>query len=171
MRSGCGPRSFNNVLAIVRRNPPLRFVTVQHHFRPLSSTKLPRSNKHARSELQSRPSCYLPVIAVYGSQQRPHLHRNCDRRMVRGRTRRKRSYEDQFPGTPGRSCTFVESAIHDGVVRIGGREIDIRGSLEKTKSDLLDRIAEYLAGLYGRSMHDIRHVQFVADQLWEPRSS
>lgn len=73
----------------------------------------------------------------------------------------RRVVEDQFPGTPGRSCTFVESAIHNGVVRIGGREIDIRGSLERTKSDLLDRIADYLAGLYGRSMHDIRHVLFV----------
>lgn len=73
----------------------------------------------------------------------------------------RRVVEDQFPGTPGRSYMFVESAIHSGVIRLGGHEIDVRTSLERTKSDLLDRIADYLAGLYGRSMHDIRHVLFV----------
>jgi plasmid segregation protein ParM len=81
-----------------------------------------------------------------------------------------RMIEEQIPGIPRRPHNFVEGAIQRGVARVGGREIDMRDALEREKTDLLDRITDYLAGLHGRFMSDIDHMLWIGggSALLEP---
>src|SRR5438270_13565951 len=66
-------------------------VAIQRDFGPLRSTEFCRTHEHIWGEPQCRAGCWLPVIAVNGSQQLSELHWISDGRMVLRRPRRQGS--------------------------------------------------------------------------------
>jgi plasmid segregation protein ParM len=83
----------------------------------------------------------------------------------------RRLVEEQFPGIPRRSHSCIETAVRRGEIRIADRQIDVSGTLEREKRDILERIGEFLVSLYGGSMTDIQRVLFVGggSVLLEPQ--
>jgi plasmid segregation protein ParM len=73
----------------------------------------------------------------------------------------RRRIEDVCPGIQQRSHGNIESAVRDGKIRVGNREIDLRNALDREVDDLLERIEGYFVSLCGTSMADIQHILCV----------
>jgi plasmid segregation protein ParM len=82
----------------------------------------------------------------------------------------RRRVEDHCPSIDPRSHSSIETAIRQGTIRVGNREIDVRDALEREKTNLLELIENFVVSRFGQIRADIQHILFVGggSALLEP---